>query len=80
MDPVYNTRCNLTLTAPGCADLPAQLSGEEPNLMISTYWIPSAEEKALLVAGGRVKLTILGASHPPVRIDVDPPNRTEPPP
>lgn len=38
-----------------------------------SYWKPSAEELAALVAGGHVRLRVRGNGHPPVSVDVPPP-------
>lgn len=44
-----------------------------------TLWKPTAEELAVLVAGGGIKLVILGNAHPPVRMEaVDGPLADEP--
>lgn len=39
--------------------------------MVSSYWKPSAEELAALNAGQLVRLVIVGATMPPVAIEVD---------
>lgn len=37
----------------------------------ASYWLPSAEELALLQAGMAVRLLVLGGVHPPVALGVD---------
>lgn len=38
--------------------------------MLRSLWWPNAEELEMLNNGGCVSLSILGMSHPPVRVDV----------
>jgi len=40
--------------------------------MMTTVWEPTPKELAELVAGGAVKLTILGTLHPPVLLTTQP--------
>ena len=54
--------CNaLPVTHTHVGDLPAVLS----------YWRPAADELAALTAGGAVRLWVVGATMPPVMLDVD---------
>ena len=55
-------RCNaLPVTRTHVGDLPAVLS----------YWQPDAGELAALNAGGAVRLWVVGATMPPVMLDVE---------
>ena len=55
--------CNaLPITCTHVGDLPAVLS----------YWRPDAGELAALNAGGAVRLWVVGATMPPVMLDVKP--------
>ena len=36
-----------------------------------SYWRPTPEELAILVAGGHVRLQVCGGAHPPVWIDAE---------
>ncbi|MRW88853.1 hypothetical protein GJ699_02525 [Duganella sp. FT80W] len=40
--------------------------------VVKSYWRPSAEELAILNAGGSVELAVLGHTMPPVMVSVDP--------
>ncbi|MGK5020739.1 hypothetical protein [Janthinobacterium sp. LB2P10] len=51
----------LPITRTHVGDLPAVVS----------YWRPSVEELAVLNAGGAVRLWVMGATMPPVMLDVD---------
>lgn len=54
--------CNsLPVTRTHIGDLPAVLS----------YWRPDADELAALNAGGAIRLWVVGATMPPVMLDVD---------
>lgn len=46
-------------------------SGRFVNGM-SSLWEPTPKQLALLNAGGKVRITILGLQHPPVALDVEP--------
>lgn len=37
-----------------------------------TLWEPTPSELVILASGGKVRLTILGSSHPPVLVGVQP--------
>lgn len=39
---------------------------------VMSYWKPTAEELAMLNAGGSVALSVIGTSMPPVMLEVDP--------
>lgn len=55
--------CNaLPITRPHVGDLPAVVS----------YWRPDADELAALNAGGAIRLWVVGATMPPVMLDVEP--------
>lgn len=55
--------CNaLPITRTHVGDLPAVVS----------YWRPDAVELAALNAGGAVRLWVVGATMPPVMLDVEP--------
>jgi hypothetical protein len=41
-------------------------------LVVKSYWRPSAEELAVLNAGGSVELAVLGHTMAPVMLSVDP--------
>ena len=51
----------LPITRTHVADLPAVVS----------YWRPSAEELAVMNAGGAVRLWVVGATMPPVMLDAE---------
>lgn len=53
--------CALPITRTHVGDLPAVLS----------YWSPDAEELGALNAGGAVRLWLVGATMPPVMLDVE---------
>lgn len=67
MKPIRTLACNINLVADGCGDLPAY-KGDD---YFASYWIPDKEELAMLNAGMPIKLSIIGAGHPPVMIEVD---------
>ena len=55
--------CNaLPVTRTHVGDLPAVVS----------YWRPDADELAALNAGGAIRLWVVGATMPPVMLDVEP--------
>lgn len=39
---------------------------------LRSAWVPTREELALLLDGGYVELCVLGVSHPPVMLNVEP--------
>lgn len=36
-----------------------------------SYWEPSAAERALIASGAKVRLCVMGVTHPPISIGVD---------
>jgi hypothetical protein len=38
---------------------------------VASYWLPTADELALLSQGRAVRLTVLGRTHPPLMLGVD---------
>lgn len=84
MNPVRHPTTNIELGKPKdwneerqgqCMMLPATVSfaqhNEDPP-MFETYWEPTPEEIAMLEVGGKVRLVVYGAKHPPVWVDVQP--------
>jgi len=67
MLPVQFKTANLTLVGSGCADLPVV----RRDRFFHSVWKPSAEELAILQAGGSVHLAVMGFVHPPVRLTVE---------
>lgn len=76
MTPVYTKDTNLDLGAPenwnrelqgDCISLPCIWKNER-FLSYTSFWKPTAEELAVLNAGGAVTLEVCGLSHPPVMI------------
>lgn len=58
-----------------CAHLPVRaepINDGVPSLQ--SVWEPTPGELALLNQGGMVRLVIIGTSHPPVALVVDPPS------
>ena len=49
-----------------CSVLPVVADG----VTIASYWKPSREELAALVAGGLVRLSVFSGGQPPVAVDV----------
>jgi len=47
-----------------------RLDTGEPAMV--TIWQPTPQELAVLASGGNIRLTILGAAHPPVMVEVQP--------
>lgn len=67
--------CNSALTAaPGDEDrvdtLHVQRATEDGCYVTRSYWQPTAEELAMLNAGGCVVLSLVARNCPPVRLDV----------
>lgn len=76
MEHFAHTQCNASLApAEGDEDRVASLAvnihREDGVRAITSYWRPTEVELANLLAGGCVKLTVLGR-HPPVRLEVEP--------
>lgn len=67
MRPIRTSACNATFRAEGCDDLPARIE----KGMVSTFWAPTDEERAMIVAGMPIKLTNLGRNVVPVKLEVD---------
>jgi hypothetical protein len=61
---------NRKLVGEGCHDLPAIMYEKDGYIMWDTYWSPTEEELVYLNAGMKVRLTVLGDRHPPVKIGV----------
>ena len=55
-----------------CGALPVTRTEAEGQPCIASYWKPTAEELAALNAGGLVALWVIGATMPPVSLQVDP--------
>lgn len=52
-----------------CLGLPVKFDPDYPPT-ITSCWVLDSEELAALVAGGRVCLTVVGTTHPPVVLTV----------
>jgi hypothetical protein len=77
MQPVRTDACNAVFVAP--ADWHVEIDGECVDLPIHaditlgvmhSYWQPSEEDIANILAGLPIRLTVFGRSHPPVAIAV----------
>lgn len=44
---------------------------------VASYWQPNADDLRMLREGGSVRLLVLGTSHPPLRLEVEPPVKQE---
>jgi hypothetical protein len=55
-----------------CGALPITRMEVDGKPMIGSFWKPTAEELADLVAGGSVALWVIGATMPPVSLGVEP--------
>ncbi|RFP19180.1 hypothetical protein [Duganella sp. BJB475] len=55
-----------------CSALPITRTECEGMPAVVSYWKPTAEELAMLNAGGSVALWVCGDSMPPVSLQVDP--------
>ncbi|MYM34923.1 hypothetical protein GTP38_11300 [Duganella sp. FT94W] len=55
-----------------CSALPITRAKFGDMEAVVSYWRPSAEELAVMNAGGSVELAILGCTMPPVMLSVDP--------
>lgn len=73
-----HSSCNDVLGAPpgvpidSCHALPitrVQFAGGEHGVV--SWWMPSAEERELLLAGNAVRLCVMGVTHAPLLIGVD---------
>ncbi|MEX0142039.1 hypothetical protein MRBLMS1_002883 [Massilia sp. LMS1-1-1.1] len=54
-----------------CNALPIARTHVGDLAAVVSYWRPDAEELAVLNAGGAVQLWVVGATMPPVMLDVD---------
>lgn len=68
---IHTSACNITFKAPGCSDLPARRDFEDGQYVVSTWWAPTDEQRAMIAAGFPLKLTVQGANPQPVRMEVD---------
>lgn len=70
MKPKKHHLCNGTLLggAPHIPDLHVKIGRDDVFETVSSYWFPTADELAELVAGGCVEVCILGRTHPPISI------------
>lgn len=75
-DMIKNKHCNHELGAPvswdekrdgKCGVLPCHTDGRQ----YMSWWRPSAEDIANMVAGYPIRLVVVGRFHPPVSLDVD---------
>ena len=55
-----------------CSALPITRTQVEGMDAVVSYWKPTAEELAVLAAGGSIELAVLGVTMPPVMLAVDP--------
>lgn len=74
MQPIKPANSNFTYTAPKgmdeCQDLHVFVSDDGECRIITSAWMPSPEELALLNAGQPVQLHIYGNGHPVVSLTV----------
>lgn len=71
MRPVETHKSNFTFTHPGDGgDLRCERTKEDGQPITNSAWEPSADERALLVAGAQVELSVWGDAHPPVALSV----------
>jgi hypothetical protein len=64
---------NKTFKLPGGTeenDLPVTVGEEDGHPTISSFWLPTDEERAKLAAGAYVELTVWGQGTPPVALRV----------
>ncbi|MBV6321917.1 hypothetical protein [Duganella violaceipulchra] len=55
-----------------CRALPITRVSYDGIAAVMSYWKPTADELAMLNAGGSVALSIIGTTMPPVMLAVDP--------
>lgn len=67
MEPVKFEGMNTTYVAPGCFDLPTMAEEKDGHLEVTSCWMPSAEDLAVLNSGGCVCLCVRGGQ-PPVAL------------
>lgn len=77
MKPVKHASCNSVLLggAPHVPDLHVRRgndSDDDSMPITASYWVPTPDELAQLVAGGAVEVVALGYTHPPISIRVAP--------
>lgn len=78
MNKIQHASNNCVLGAPAgwdqgelpCSALPITRTHVGDMLAVVSYWRPTAEELAVLNAGGHLELSVLGASMPPVQLSV----------
>lgn len=79
MDSIQHPACNDALGPPKgwdhfalpCAALPIKREVIQGMDTVATFWKPSAEELAMLKAGGSICLTVIGSTMAPVSLSVD---------
>ncbi len=79
MNKIQHSTNNAVLGAPRgwnqgevpCDALPVTRTECEGLAVVVSYWRPTAEELAVLVAGGSVALMVVGTTMPPVALMVD---------
>jgi hypothetical protein len=52
-----------------CGMLPIEDTAFDGIPAMVSYWKPTPEELAVLIAGGHIRLIVYGAQHPPVWVD-----------
>lgn len=81
MNPVVIENHNVTFGAPrdwtpetsgDCRPLAVRVGMNGDLPMLESAWEPTPEELAMIAQGGRVVLRIIGSSHPPVWLHVEP--------
>lgn len=55
-----------------CQPLHVRVDLESPVPSMTSYWVPTPEEIAMLEVGGKIALTVYGTKHPPVWVEVRP--------
>lgn len=55
-----------------CQPLPVVVDMSTNVPSMTSYWVPTPEEIAMLEVGGKVALTVYGIKHPPVWVGVQP--------
>ena len=66
----HHPRCNAVLHggAPHIPDLHIRRDNDPVLPNVASYWRPTPDELAELVAGGCVEVVVLGHTHPPISI------------
>lgn len=79
MKQVNHPACNDVLGKPKGSDdvdsLHIMRGVEDGYHTVTSFWRPEPGELELLQRGGYIKLTALGVTHPPVRLEVEPFNQ-----